>query len=161
MLDFDLRGSKETTKVVEMQKKCIAMLLVFGVFVTAPAFAGPAEDVSVLVNDYRSSKNRPALKYSPVLAKTAQAHANDMYKNNYFSHTGRNGSSVRKRVTRAGFKGCYWAENIAFGQKTPQSVMQTWQKSSGHNKNLLTKKASHFGVGYAGGYWVQVFAKAC
>lgn len=139
----------------------VTSFLISILFVGTLALAGPPEDVANLVNEYRSTQKRPALKYSPILAQTAQAHADDMLRNNYFSHKGKNGSTVRKRVSRAGFKGCYWAENIAFGQKTPDSVMASWMKSSGHNKNLLTKKATHFGVGYAGGYWVQVFAKAC
>ena len=53
-------------------------------------------------------------------------------------------------------------ENIARGQKTPSSVMDSWMNSSGHRANILSSSYSSIGVGYAvaddgRAYWVQIF----
>ena len=142
--------------------KNLFTVLIFALFSTSsPLTAGPIEDVGVILNDYRLANSRKALIASPSLNQAAQAHAEDMYKNEYFSHKGKNGSSVKKRVKATGFKACYWGENIAWGQKDAATVMKTWQQSKGHNKNMLNKKPTHFGIGKMGPYWVQVFAKKC
>lgn len=130
--------------------------------ITTPVISGPAEDNGELLNAYRAQKGRSPLEYSAKLAKAAQKHAEYMSKTNTLTHKGRGGSSVRKRVTAQGFKGCYWAENVAQGQTSAAEAHESWQTSSGHNKNMLARKPTHYGVGYASGdYWVQVFAKAC
>lgn len=54
-----------------------------------------------------------------------------------------------------------YAENVAYGQTTPQEVVQTWMNSPGHRRNILASNRSTIGVGlaYGGGrpYWTQVF----
>ena len=51
-------------------------------------------------------------------------------------------------------------ENIAYGYKTAQSVMDGWMDSSGHRANILNASYSRIGVGYVsnGNYWTQWFA---
>lgn len=53
-------------------------------------------------------------------------------------------------------------ENIAWGQKTPEQVMEGWMNSAGHRANILNEKYTSIGVGYyqnAAGrnYWSQLF----
>lgn len=50
-------------------------------------------------------------------------------------------------------------ENIAYGQRTPQAVVQAWINSSGHRANILNASYTHLGVGYVadGHYWTQMF----
>ncbi len=55
-----------------------------------------------------------------------------------------------------------YAENVAYGQTTPQEVVRTWMNSPGHRRNILAANRSTIGVGlaYGGGgrpYWTQVF----
>lgn len=55
-----------------------------------------------------------------------------------------------------------YAENVAYGQTTPQEVVRTWMNSPGHRRNILASNRSEIGVGlaYGGGgrpYWTQVF----
>lgn len=55
-----------------------------------------------------------------------------------------------------------YAENVAYGQPTPQSVVRDWMNSPGHRRNILAPSRSQIGVGMAyssGGrpYWTQVF----
>ena len=50
-------------------------------------------------------------------------------------------------------------ENIAYGQRTPQAVVNAWMNSSGHRANILNASYTQIGVGYvaAGNYWTQMF----
>lgn len=53
-------------------------------------------------------------------------------------------------------------ENIAWGQKSPEQVMNGWMNSDGHRANILNKNFRNLGVGYyqdenGTNYWVQLF----
>ncbi len=139
--------------------KQFLMTLVLVVF-AGPLLADAA--ISKAVNDVRAGKGRKALVYSQRLEQVAQAHANDMAKRGFFSHTGSNGSNVGKRVSRAGYKWCFVAENIGKGQTSFSQVMNTWVNSSGHYKNIVARKAREFAVARApGNLWVMVLARPC
>jgi uncharacterized protein YkwD len=56
-------------------------------------------------------------------------------------------------------------ENIAYGQKTPQEVMNAWMNSPGHRANILSAVYNEMGVGVAKAangtfYWTQQFIKS-
>ena len=56
------------------------------------------------------------------------------------------------------------AENIAYGQKTEESVMKTWLKSPGHRRNILSKSVDSIGCGFYYNdsniiYWCVCFGK--
>jgi uncharacterized protein YkwD len=56
------------------------------------------------------------------------------------------------------------AENIAYGQQTPQAVMNSWMNSAGHRSNILSASYTQIGVGAAKDsqgniYWTQMFIK--
>ena len=56
----------------------------------------------------------------------------------------------------------FYRRNIAAGQKTASSVMNSWMNSSGHRANILGSQYTSMGVGYAVSAsgkpcWVQVF----
>ena len=85
-----------------------------------------------------------------------------MAENNYFSHTGLDGSSAGTRITRAGYTWRSYGENIAYGYSTAERVMEGWMNSSGHRANILKNNFTDIGVGYASDsrgriYAVQVF----
>lgn len=50
-------------------------------------------------------------------------------------------------------------ENIAYGQQTPQAVVNAWMNSSGHRANILSSAYTQIGVGFyaSGYYWTQMF----
>ncbi len=54
-------------------------------------------------------------------------------------------------------------ENIAYGYKTPEQVMEAWMDSPGHKENILREGYEQLGVGvYVEDdivYWVQLFLK--
>jgi uncharacterized protein YkwD len=128
---------------------------------TAPA-SGPVNEVLRLVNVERAKAGCNALTTDSRLAAAANAHSADMAANDYFSHTGRNGSQVSDRVEAAGYRWRAVAENIAKGQPTPAAVMQAWMNSSGHRANILNCRYRNIGIGLAydgrSPVWTQNFA---
>lgn len=123
--------------------------------------AGPVNEVLRIVNNERAKAGCTALTIDSRLAKAANSHSADMAANNYFSHTGRNGSDVADRVEAAGYNWSAVGENIAKGQPTPAAVMKDWMASSGHRANILNCRFRNIGIGvvYAGNspVWTQDF----
>jgi uncharacterized protein YkwD len=129
----------------------------------APAVAaGPAAEVLRLVNVERARAGCPAVSSDSRLVAAATSHSADMAANDYFSHTGRNGSTLGSRVTAAGYRWSSVGENIAKGQPTPAAVMRAWMDSSGHRANILNCGFRNLGVGLAydgrSPVWTQDFA---
>jgi hypothetical protein len=119
-----------------------------------------------LTNAERSQRGLSALTLNSQLGQAAQNHAADMAQQNYFSHTGQNGSSMGDRIKATGYSYAYAGENIAAGQQTPAAVLNSWMNSQGHRENILNPNFTEIGFGYShstqsdyGHYWVQVFGK--
>ncbi|WP_188187224.1 CAP domain-containing protein [Nonomuraea sp. SYSU D8015] len=127
---------------------------------------GTAEENEVvrLTNAERAKGGCKPLTHDPQLRAAAFGHSDDMAKNNYFDHTSRDGRSFTDRIRAAGFTGgTSWAENIAFGQRTPAEVVQGWMNSPGHRANIMNCRFNLIGVGAAKNsqgriYWTQNFA---
>ena len=117
--------------------------------------------VAALANEARQREGRGALQCDAAGTLAARAHSQDMCDQDYFSHTGRDGSSAGDRLRRAGARFGGWGENIAWGQDDAQEVHRTWMNSPGHRSNILGGGYGRIGVGFAvcGGrhYWTQVF----
>jgi len=120
-----------------------------------------------LTNAERSQYGLSALTLNSQLGAAAQNHAVDMAQNNYFDHTGLNGSTPAIRATTAGYKYSYVGENIAAGYATPVETIAQWMNSEGHRANILNVNYTEIGFGYAyqkgsdyRHYWVQVFGKS-
>lgn len=111
------------------------------------------------------NRERAKAGLSPVTADTsiqaaAQVRAREIEKS--FSHTRPDGSSFNTALTQQGVTYRGSGENIAWGQKTPEQVMNGWMNSEGHRANILNKNFTKIGVGYhqnASGinYWTQLF----
>ncbi len=114
------------------------------------------------LNNLRGQHGLSGLREDRALSRAAQAYAQDMAAHGYFSHTGRDGSTVLTRARAAGCNGRgYFAENIAWGQDSANDAFQGWAASSGHRANMLGRNYGAFGLGQSGGYWVLVFADGC
>ena len=116
-----------------------------------------------LVNTERAAQGLTALQKDSRLAALAQQKAEDMAKNQYFSHTSPTYGSAFDMLKAAGYSYKTAGENIAMGQKSAASVMDGWMHSSGHRANILHTSYEKIGVGYAVSadgtpYWVQIFA---
>lgn len=119
-----------------------------------------AEQVAVLVNKERIAYGLQPVKVSPLLSEAANIRAGEIKEN--FSHTRPNGTSCFTAMSELEIQYRSAAENIAYGQKNPESVMNAWMNSSGHRANILNEKMEYIGVGifYQNGvyYWSQFFA---
>lgn len=119
-----------------------------------------AEQVVELVNQERTKAGLNAVTLDQNIASAALVRAKEIETS--FSHTRPNGSKFSTALTEQGvtFKGA--GENIAWGQKSPEAVMQAWMNSEGHRANILNKNFTKIGVGYyqnAAGrnFWTQLF----
>ena len=131
---------------------------------TAPASTTFASQVIKLTNAERTKSGCKGLKSNAQLKSAAQKHSADMAKQDYFSHTGKDGRSPFERMGDAGYAFSAAAENIAAGQRTPADVVKGWMNSPGHKANIVNCTYTEIGVGYAKGgsygtYWTQDFGK--
>src|SRR5690606_41554987 len=77
------------------------------------------------------------------------------------SHAGSDGSTVGARVTREGYAWRVVAENVAWGYRTPEAVMQGWMNSPGHCAAVMGASYSELSAADAGTYWTLLFAEPC
>ena len=73
----------------------------------------------------------------------------DMGDENFFSHTGSDGSNFSTRCNRAGYTGGPRYENIAAGNGTGIASVGQWMGSStGHCDAVMASNANEVGIGY-------------
>ncbi|MFJ8631942.1 sigma-70 family RNA polymerase sigma factor [Streptomyces sp. NPDC093568] len=117
--------------------------------------------VVALVNKERANAGCGPLAEDALLNKAAQGHSEDMAARDFFDHTNPDGADPGQRITAAGYRWSTYGENIAMGQQTPESVMESWMNSPGHRANILNCSFKDIGVGIhdgAGGpWWTQAF----
>ncbi len=127
-----------------------------------------------LVNEVRARGTRcgersfapaPPVRLSGTLAGVAFGHATDMAQHGYFEHQDRAGHSPADRVRATGYREKLVGENIAYGPKSADEVVQGWLDSPGHCENIMDPRFAEMGIAYAQGraskhglYWVQLLA---
>ncbi len=116
-------------------------------------------EVVRLVNEIRVENGLNKLVHDWELSRVARYKSQDMKDNNYFSHTSPVYGSPFNMIKNFGISCRSAGENIAKGQATPQSVVNSWMNSSGHRANILNSSYNRIGVGYVadGKYWTQMF----
>ena len=118
-----------------------------------------AAQVVKLVNEERKKAGLSELTVDLKVQSAANVRAKEIVSS--FSHTRPDGRQFSTALTEAGvsFRGS--GENIAWGQRTPEAVMQAWMNSSGHRANILNARYTSIGVGYyvvnGTPYWTQLF----
>lgn len=119
------------------------------------------QEVVDLVNKERTSRGLKPVTFNTELSKVATLKSQDMIDKNYFDHNSPTYGSPFDMMKKFGISYKAAGENIAMGQKTPQEVMNSWMKSSGHRKNILSPDFTELGVGVASNgsslYWTQMF----
>jgi uncharacterized protein YkwD len=107
----------------------------------------------------------PPMTLSGALEGVAFGHATDMADNNYFEHEDLHGNSPSDRVRASGYQEKLVGENIAYGPKSVDEVVQGWLDSPGHCENIMDPRFVEMGLGYAASrdskhalYWVQLLA---
>lgn len=128
------------------------------IFTDADASAETKEVVRLL-NEERMNRGIDQLVMDPALNKAADKRAREIA--DRFAHERPDGSSNFTVLDDYDIDYMAAGENIAGGQTTASSVMNSWMKSSGHRSNILSKDFHRIGVSHIVSdgmdYWVQVF----
>ena len=111
-----------------------------------------------LVNAERANHGLQPVSISPILMIASRFKAQSMHDIGYFDHT----SPVYGRfdnISRILFNypKVSMGENLAWGQRTPQAVMDGWMGSPGHRDNILNPLWTEMGAGFFNFYWAQKF----
>lgn len=107
-------------------------------------------EVFDLINHERQKRGLPALIWSDRVAKVARQHSKNMASQGFFSHRGKDGTTVSDRANRAGVKWHGIGENIVYfnGSRDPVTfATKCWMDSHGHKQNILNKNWQESGIG--------------
>lgn len=122
--------------------------------------ASYAEQIVNLVNTERAKEGLSAVELDADLTAAANIRAREIRQQ--FAHTRPDGRNFSTVLTDNGIS--YWGcgENIAYGQRSSEEVMNGWMNSSGHRANIMNRSFKHIGVGFYQDergvkYWVQLF----
>lgn len=119
------------------------------------------KEVFDLINAKRTAAGLSALKVDAELQNVARAKAEDMVKNNYFSHTSPTYGSPFDMMKRFGVSYKTAGENIA-GNSSNTGAVNAWMNSEGHKANILNSSFNYTGVAVVksskyGKIFVQMF----
>lgn len=125
------------------------------------------------VNEKRREAGVAPLTLDPKLTNSAQAYAEAIVRDNFFSHVSPSGQTLKQRIEASGYYMPFFngtciggtscvreyilGENLAQGQKTVDEVIADWLDSSEHRKAMLNPAFTDLGIGIAAGIWVQHF----
>ncbi|RKP25895.1 hypothetical protein SYNPS1DRAFT_28385 [Syncephalis pseudoplumigaleata] len=117
-----------------------------------------------LVNEERARHGLRALHVDACLVRAAQAHSDRQGQAATMTHRLPGEPDLITRVTEAsdGKLWVGWAENVGFGSRKEDVMMENWMNSPSHRENIL-EDYTHFGAAMSIGvdnkpYWTQVFA---
>lgn len=124
------------------------------------AYTDIEHDVLELVNNYRLAQGLTSLQYLDEGSVQAASHNQHMIENNEVCHDffGNRYQALVKSVNAKAV-----SENVAFGYRTADAVVNAWIKSDGHRKNLEGEH-THFGISVKEGkdgklYFTNIFVK--
>lgn len=155
----------------------LAIGLVLGLMALLHTAASPraeGEDARVegveplldLANAQRSRAGRAPLRMSAQLMRAAQIQAEQTATLGRLEHVlpGARYPRPQDRLAASGYPWRAFAENIAFGHRTPSEAVEAWMRSPAHRKNLLSPDYTELGTGRATDasgkvYYVQVFGR--
>jgi Cysteine-rich secretory protein family len=126
------------------------------------AASAQAEDITVMISQYRREHGLPAVQTDPKLTAIAEHQAQAMASSGIMDHNvaGPFTTRIKGASLHTG------AENIAAGTKTWADTLRIWKESKGHNENLLLSGADIVGVAVARNentrykvYWAMVIGR--
>lgn len=99
-----------------------------------------------LVNKDRVSRGLEPLNVNESLNLAAMAKAQDMIRNNYFSHNSPDGKKPWQWFTDLGYNYSYAGENLARGFTDAFDLEESWMQSPDHRANILSPFYSEAGL---------------
>jgi len=135
----------------------LAMQLVYG-FVSSGRLEvlGRVSDISVSelltdTNAAREESSLPDLTINEELSKAAFSKAQDMFANNYWSHTSPSGVTPWKWLGDVGYNYDVAGENLAKNYPTAAATVDAWMASESHRANILNNKYKEIGFAVVDG----------
>ena len=101
------------------------------------------------VNAERASHGLRALKFSKTLDKAAQGAACDNANRREITHVSSDGSRLKDRLHRVGYRYRSAAENTGRGFRSGTSAVHWWMNSPKHKANILMTSVREIGIGIA------------
>lgn len=111
-----------------------------------------------LCNQQRRANGKPDLTLNKTLCANAAVRAEEISRDNWFSHQRPDGTACFTAVT-VDYMTC--GENIAYGTRTASATVAAWMDSPGHRANILSDEFTQAGFGCyeldGVRYWTQFF----
>lgn len=118
-----------------------------------------AKDFIPTINQYRIQMGFEPLKENAILNKTAQEYAKKLFQSQLFQHEDSQWERVGERLLKNDYFYHVALENLGRGQNSVDEILNDWKVSIQHHRNLLNERINEIGIGFYGGYWVQIGAK--
>lgn len=108
--------------------------------------------VVALINQQRTAVGLNALAINPILTATAEEYALYMAQNNFFDHTGLDGTLPWDRARANGYGSDFVGENIAYASwlLSAEEAFRLWWESPPHHDNMLFPDYTEIGIAWAG-----------
>ena len=124
--------------------------------VSATQTTGASPDFAARViartNMYRIQHGCPALTPNAALTRAAREHSEDMATHDFTGHNSSNGVTFGNRIRAAGYSYTMLGENVAWGEQSPERVVDMWfnekPPNDAHRQNILNCAFRDIGVGY-------------
>lgn len=126
---------------------------------TSPkAITGFESEMLELCNQQRCANGKPDLTLNKTLCANAAVRAEEISRDDWFSHQRPDGTMCFTAVT-VDYMTC--GENIAYGTRTASATVAAWMDSPGHRANILSDEFTQAGFGCyeldGVRYWTQFF----
>lgn len=122
------------------------------------AITGFESEMLELCNQQRRANGKPDLTLNKTLCANAAVRAEEISRDDWFSHQRPDGTMCFTAVT-VDYMTC--GENIAYGTRTASATVAAWMDSPGHRANILSDKFTQAGFGCyeldGVRYWTQFF----
>ena len=105
------------------------------------------DEVKSRISAYRETHHLSDVTIDPALMALAQSQANAMAQADHLSHEV--DGSLDHRLNAAHHAKGYAVENVSAGYATADAALAGWQRSPGHNANLLDGKMRRMGIAAA------------
>lgn len=122
------------------------------------AITGFESEMLELCNQQRRANGKPDLTLNKTLCANAAVRAEEISRDDWFSHQRPDGTMCFTAVT-VDYMTC--GENIAYGTRTASATVAAWMDSPGHRANILSNEFTQAGFGCyeldGVRYWTQFF----
>ena len=105
------------------------------------------QDLLNLINAERGNRGLTLLAFDSRIQKAARGHAQDMADNNFFGHTGSDGSSLGTRLDAVGYLWAAAGEDLSHGPTMAIDVYNAWFSNAGQRSIMFDETLRDAAVG--------------